>query len=330
MQWVRDLVGLNYVALLDVAIDIEQERQLATNDIVQIPLFQQVVKFTDLLPADSSGLRDRYCELRLKATQLLETHGAVREVHVLESDHRWESLIELRIVMSEFEKVRMAIELERDARVGESSSAAPSEKSEELLPPTDKITIGWLLAHVPLRLWASAVALLIASFVLGARLSEIPWIRVVVRLPPLKTERSERAGRLEVLPGDLVIPVGHSPTALLRVSCDAAATGADISIRRSADIVKVNLHEYNFAGNGLPTPRLLSVSPDRAVFQEDAPAGHIAIDFEPLSLIPRANAFSHLNKGGRARVGEIVLRLHYRTAGQERSLDIPVPVFVAE
>ena len=94
IDWVSELVGDNLLAVLDVLLDIEKEIQLGSN--LTIPLLQLVVRFPALFPADSIALRDRYCETRWKATQLLKQKGIFSSVEHIRGVHRWKVACECR------------------------------------------------------------------------------------------------------------------------------------------------------------------------------------------------------------------------------------------
>jgi CAP12/Pycsar effector protein, TIR domain len=62
---------------------------------VLIPILQKIVRFSELMPADSIGLRDNYCAARWKAVKYLERIGVVHNVNPHEGNHRWETYVEL-------------------------------------------------------------------------------------------------------------------------------------------------------------------------------------------------------------------------------------------
>jgi hypothetical protein len=92
-SWVADLTGDNFLAIYDVGLDIRQELQMTEEP--TIPLLQPAVKFSALLPMDSINMRDRYCDLRWKATGLLKKQGIIREFRLLEGLHRWQGRLKI-------------------------------------------------------------------------------------------------------------------------------------------------------------------------------------------------------------------------------------------
>jgi hypothetical protein len=100
-DWVTELTAVNLLALYDVALDIRQELQMSDDPV--IPLWQPMVKFPVLLPLDSIGMRDRYCELRWKATRWLQSRGIIQGYELLKGPHRWGSRLRISVEREAFE-----------------------------------------------------------------------------------------------------------------------------------------------------------------------------------------------------------------------------------
>lgn len=130
--WLKDLYAENFLAICDVVTDIRTERQLS-GDTLQIPLFQDVVKFEQLLPQDGSNFRDRYCEFRWKAVNLLQTNGAVTGVSLLEGGHRWDSAIRVTVTEPTFSEVVAVMEEEWAQRSKEDEQPVSSDEPVVLL-----------------------------------------------------------------------------------------------------------------------------------------------------------------------------------------------------
>jgi len=62
----------------------------------------------------------------------------------------------------------------------------PSILPRELLPP-EKVTIPWLLKHVPVRLWLAVLGLLFAAFLIGVNSTRISIVREIFHLDKLST-----------------------------------------------------------------------------------------------------------------------------------------------
>ena len=130
----QDLHAKNLLAIYDVLLDIEEARQLDPDRVV-FALLPKIVRFAELMPADSIGLRDNYCEARWKAIKYLERIGVVHNVIPHEGNHRWETYVEVGPDQSEFPVFYAEIEIEYKSRTGpkansksQTSSAAAGNK----------------------------------------------------------------------------------------------------------------------------------------------------------------------------------------------------------
>lgn len=122
---VVDLHWKNLLAIWDVLVDIEEARQMDPDRTV-FPLLPKIVKFVELMPADSIGLRDNYCESRWRAVKYLERIGVVRNVSPREGNHRWATYIELIPDPSEFPVFYKEVEAEYAKRTGSQEAARSS------------------------------------------------------------------------------------------------------------------------------------------------------------------------------------------------------------
>jgi hypothetical protein len=121
-DWIAKLSEINLLALIDVLLDIVEEAQLTTG-IITIPLFRQVIRFSELLPIDGIRLRDQYCEYRWKVSKLLESKDIIRNVTILDGEHRWGSRIQLNPME---EKVSQALAYATAVRAGRGGTAPES------------------------------------------------------------------------------------------------------------------------------------------------------------------------------------------------------------
>jgi len=119
----EDLHAQNLLAIYDVVLDIEEERQLDPERLL-IPLMRNIIRFSQLMPADSIGMRDKYCEARWKAVKFLERIRVIHNVIPVEGDHRWKSYIELVPDPNEFPLFYAEVGAEYERRTG-SRKAAP-------------------------------------------------------------------------------------------------------------------------------------------------------------------------------------------------------------
>jgi hypothetical protein len=86
-----------FYAILDVALDIETEIMIGSDEIY-VPIMRSAIRYRILLGVDSPGTRDRYCELRWKAATFLKTQSYVGSMEFREQGyHRWQGLIEVTV-----------------------------------------------------------------------------------------------------------------------------------------------------------------------------------------------------------------------------------------
>ncbi len=157
----------NLLALLDVLLDIEQESQL-NPDQITIPIMRQIIRFSQLMPADSIGMRDHYCESRWKAVKFLERLGVVQNVKMLEGNHRWQNYIGLDANPPKFQKFLKAVGTEYSRRSGTS----PANK-EQVVAPTEGTKV-FVVHGRDLRLRDG-----IFTFLRSIGLDPIEWIEAV-------------------------------------------------------------------------------------------------------------------------------------------------------
>lgn len=349
LRWVSELVGENFLALYDVVADIHKERQLV-GDGVDIPLYQQVVKFPQLLPADTSGLRDRYCELRWKAVKLLETRGAVTAVTLQPGEHRWDGVIRLKVLDQPFSKVVATVEkemarlAEQPASPNDAKDAVRSDDTDEhvrgtastaiqplLLP--ERVSLRWLATHVPVSLWLSLLGTYVAVFAIGVKLGDVPALRRVVGEAPLSGSTTSPA-EASFLPGDLEIAGLSSAGAAPPVTVQVMATAENGSVRlsRRAEILGQSYdRQYIMFGELEPEAELLSIAPDRAVIRPgEQETAKIAIQFDCSSIIPQGHVVGDLRAGEKIRVGGINVRLYFSIGKDTRSADFEIPVYLTK
>jgi hypothetical protein len=96
--WLEGLTEENFLAVYDVVLDIRQELQMA--EFANIPVQTQIIRqgFDILFPADTIDMRDRNCDLRLRAVNALKQRGIIDAFDVLQDGHRWQARI---VVMAE-------------------------------------------------------------------------------------------------------------------------------------------------------------------------------------------------------------------------------------
>jgi REase_DpnII-MboI len=118
----RVLEDEQFFSVLDVALDIQAKLNFGENP-SYIQLIRTVVRYRILLPIDTIGMRDRYCDLRMNAAQFLQRQGYLSEAEWTDTfDHRWKSLIKIEVANeNEFRSFLSQLEKEENHRSGETT-----------------------------------------------------------------------------------------------------------------------------------------------------------------------------------------------------------------
>ncbi len=105
MTQINSLSPDNFLSVADVSMDILEALQMTSNNIVVIPLIRKVVRYSNLLPASSPDLIDRYGSFRLKALEYLKTHNHIETFQLLRDDPiHWDCNIEVEVAIDSFNK----------------------------------------------------------------------------------------------------------------------------------------------------------------------------------------------------------------------------------
>ena len=99
------LQGDKFLALADVLHDLYGQLQMTQGSNVAIPIVPQIIRFPNLMPADSAGMRDRYGDLRMEAVKYLRDRKVIVKSEVIRGEHRWVSKVGIgvnRIVFQSF------------------------------------------------------------------------------------------------------------------------------------------------------------------------------------------------------------------------------------
>jgi uncharacterized protein (TIGR02391 family) len=134
-DWLRELDNYNFIGIYDVMLDIRTEMNISPN--IVIPVLQNIIKFTQLFPADSIGTRDKYCELRWKAIEFLKAQGIIDSFTLISGTHRWEGKIAVELEKDKFDKwlKKMKKEYEKRARLEKRPEEASLKQIWSLLHP---------------------------------------------------------------------------------------------------------------------------------------------------------------------------------------------------
>ena len=115
MKWIKLMDNYNFLGIYDVMLDIKTELDISPDRII-IPLLQNIIKFTQLFPIESGVMRDRYCDIRWKATGFLKKNNIIKNFGLLKGSHRWEGKLKIQLEKDIFEKVLNKMTLEYQKR----------------------------------------------------------------------------------------------------------------------------------------------------------------------------------------------------------------------
>jgi len=124
MEWIKEMDNLNFLGIYDVMLDIKAETNISTDRII-IPLLQNRVKFSQLFPVDSIGTRDKYCELRYKATKFLKKNSIIKDFKLIKEFDRWQSKLEIKLENEIFENALNKIKVEHEKRISKEDKQRP-------------------------------------------------------------------------------------------------------------------------------------------------------------------------------------------------------------
>ena len=120
MSWFENLKGDNFFAVLDVMIDIKNEIDILS-DVIQIPIMRTKIRFPQLCPIDSPDMRDKYCNLRWKATKFLEKKGIIESYEILQDGLRWEAFMKIDLdrenFIKEYEKIKEKYQMKMEGKM---------------------------------------------------------------------------------------------------------------------------------------------------------------------------------------------------------------------
>jgi len=126
MKWIKEMDIYNFLGIYDVILDIKTEMNISSDRIL-IPLLQNRVKFSQLFPIDSIGTRDKYCELRYKATKFLKKNSIIKDFTLIKEFDRWESKLEIKLEKEIFENSLNKMKVEYKKRISKNDKQRPDE-----------------------------------------------------------------------------------------------------------------------------------------------------------------------------------------------------------
>jgi hypothetical protein len=85
-------------------LDINEQIQLTNKTTVSIHLLPPLVRFSALFPADTIGMRDKYCETRWDSLKYLKEKGFIDEFKHNSAFHRWDTVVTVTLKLSKFDE----------------------------------------------------------------------------------------------------------------------------------------------------------------------------------------------------------------------------------
>ena len=95
---------INMLRIYDVVLDINEQIQLTNKTTVSIHLLPSLVRFSALFPADTIGMRDKYCETRWDSLKYLKEKGFIDEFKHNSAFHRWDTVVTVTLKLSKFDE----------------------------------------------------------------------------------------------------------------------------------------------------------------------------------------------------------------------------------
>ncbi len=143
MRQKTDLQNLDYINMLriyDVVLDINEQIQLTNKTTVSIHLLPPIIRFSALFPADSIGLRDKYCETRWDSLKYLKEKGIIDEFKHNSAFHRWDTVVTVSLKLSRFDEFYQKIRGEYVKRNKSNDKKEEKPKTESLKIDPKKVT----------------------------------------------------------------------------------------------------------------------------------------------------------------------------------------------
>lgn len=126
---------INMLRIYDVVLDINEQVQLTNKTTVTIHLLPPLIRFSVLFPADSIGLRDKYCEARWDSLKYLREKDIISDFKHNEGLHRWQTTVIVSLKLSKFDDFYKKIRNEYLKR-----NKVEDEKEENLKIDPAKLT----------------------------------------------------------------------------------------------------------------------------------------------------------------------------------------------
>lgn len=131
---------INMLRIYDVVLDINEQIQLTNKTTVSIHLLPSLVRFGALFPADTIGMRDKYCETRWDSLKYLKEKGFIDEFKHSSAFHRWDTVVTVTLKLSKFDEFYRKIRDEYVKRNKSDDKKEEKPKTESLKIDPKKVT----------------------------------------------------------------------------------------------------------------------------------------------------------------------------------------------
>jgi hypothetical protein len=131
---------INMLRIYDVVLDINEQIQLTNKTTVSIHLLPSLVRFSALFPADTIGMRDKYCETRWDSLKYLKEKGFIDEFKHNSAFHRWDTVVTVTLKLSKFDEFYRKIRDEYVKRNKSDDKKEEKPKTESLKIDPKKVT----------------------------------------------------------------------------------------------------------------------------------------------------------------------------------------------
>lgn len=131
---------INMLRIYDVVLDINEQVQLTNKTSVLIHLLPSLIRFSALFPADSIGLRDKYCEARWNSLKYLKEKGVIEDFKHNRALHRWQTTVSVTLKLSKFDDFYKKIQDEYVKRNKATDEKEEKPKTESLKIDSKKVT----------------------------------------------------------------------------------------------------------------------------------------------------------------------------------------------
>lgn len=131
---------INMLRIYDVVLDINEQIQLTNKTTVSIHLLPSLVRFSALFPADTIGMRDKYCETRWDSLKYLKEKGFIDEFKHNSAFHRWDTVVTITLKLSKFDEFYRKIKDEYVKR-NKTDRKEEKPKTNNLKIDTKKVAI---------------------------------------------------------------------------------------------------------------------------------------------------------------------------------------------